>query len=121
MAGEKRGQWNSSFTFILASVGSAVGLGNAWRFPGLAAKYGGGTFIFVYMIMMIVLGIPLLMMEISMGRKTQSGAINAIGSLNKKCQWIGWSATVNAFVIVTYYAVVFGWVILMALISSKFA
>ena len=65
MAQEKRGQWNSSFTFILASVGSAVGLGNAWRFPGLAAKYGGGTFIFVYILMMLVMGIPLLMMEIS--------------------------------------------------------
>ncbi|MBR6094774.1 MAG: sodium-dependent transporter [Lachnospiraceae bacterium] len=121
MAGEKRGQWNSSFTFILASIGSAVGLGNAWRFPGLAAKYGGGTFIFVYVFMLIILGIPLLMMEISIGRKTQSGAINAIGSLNKKLQWIGWSATVNSFVIVTYYAVVFAWVILMALISFKFA
>lgn len=121
MESEKRGQWNSSFTFILASVGSAVGLGNAWRFPGLAAKYGGGTFIFVYMIMLLVLGIPLLMMEISIGRKTQCGAIHAIGSLNKKFQWIGWSATLNAFVIVTYYAVVFGWVILMALISFKFA
>ena len=121
MAGEKRGRWNSSFTFILASVGSAVGLGNAWRFPGLAAKYGGGTFIIVYLIMMIIMGIPLLMMEISMGRRTQCGAIHAIGSLNKKFQWIGWSATINAFVIVTYYAVVFGWVILMALISSKFS
>ena len=121
MASGKRGQWNSSFTFILASVGSAVGLGNAWRFPGLAAKYGGGTFIFVYMIMMILMGMPLLMMEISMGRRTQSGAIHAVGSLNKKFQWIGWSATINAFVIVTYYAVVFGWVILMALISSKFS
>ena len=121
MAGEKRGQWNSSFTFILASVGSAVGLGNAWRFPGLAAKYGGGTFIFVYLIMMVILGIPLLMMEISMGRKTKCGAIHAIGALNKKFQWIGWSATINAFVIVTYYAVVFGWVILMAFISPKFA
>ena len=121
MSGKKRGQWNSSFTFILASVGSAVGLGNAWRFPGLAAKYGGGTFILVYLVMLIILGIPLLMMEISIGRKTQCGAINAVGSLNKKFQWIGWSATVNSFVIVTYYAVVFGWVILMALISPTFA
>ena len=121
MAGKKRGQWNSSFTFILASVGSAVGLGNAWRFPGLAAKYGGGTFILVYLFMMIILGIPLLMMEISMGRKTQCGAIHAIGALNKKFQWIGWSATINAFVIVTYYAVVFGWVILMAAVSPLFS
>ena len=121
MAKSKRGQWNSSFTFILASVGSAVGLGNAWRFPGLAAKYGGGTFILVYLIMMILMGIPLLMMEISIGRKTQCGAIHAIGALNKKMQWIGWSATLNSFVIVTYYAVVFGWVILMAAISPMFA
>ena len=121
MASQKRGQWNSSFTFILASVGSAVGLGNAWRFPGLAAKYGGGTFILVYLIMMILMGIPLLMMEISIGRKTQCGAIHAIGALNKKMQWIGWSATLNSFVIVTYYAVVFGWVILMAAISPMFA
>lgn len=121
MASQKRGQWNSSFTFILASVGSAVGLGNAWRFPGLAAKYGGGTFILVYMIMMVLLGIPLLMMEIAIGRKTQSGAIHAMGALGKKHQWIGWSATINAFVIVTYYAVVFGWVILMAALSPMFA
>ena len=117
---EKRGRWSSSFTFILAAVGSAVGLGNAWRFPGLAAKYGGGTFIFIYILMMLVLGIPLLMMEIAIGRKTQKGAIHAVGAMNKKFQWIGWSATVNAFVIVTYYAVVFAWVILMALLSYKF-
>lgn len=120
MAEEKRGRWSSSFTFILAAVGSAVGLGNAWRFPGLAAKYGGGTFIFIYILMMLVLGIPLLMMEIAIGRKTQKGAIHAVGAMNKKFQWIGWSATVNAFVIVTYYAVVFAWVILMALLSYKF-
>ncbi len=120
MAEEKRGRWNSSFTFILASVGSAVGLGNAWRFPGLAAKYGGGTFIFVYILMMLLLGIPLLMMEIAIGRKTQKGAIHALGAMNKKFQWIGWSATLNAFVIVTYYAVVFAWVILMAFLSYKF-
>lgn len=120
MVEEKRGRWNSSFTFILASVGSAVGLGNAWRFPGLAAKYGGGTFIFVYILMMLLIGIPLLMMEIAIGRKTQKGAIHALGAMNKKFQWIGWSATLNAFVIVTYYAVVFAWVILMAFLSYKF-
>ena len=71
--------------------------------------------------MMIVLGIPLLMMEIAIGRRTKSGAVPALGSLNKKFQWIGWSSTVNAFVIVSYYAVVFGWVILMALNSYQFA
>lgn len=121
MSSEKRGSWGNSFTFILAAVGSAVGLGNAWRFPGLASKYGGGTFLLIYFILMLIMGIPLLMMEISIGRKTRSGVIPAIGSINKKFQWIGWAATSNAFVIVTYYAVVFAWVILMAALSFKFA
>lgn len=121
MEKSERGQWGSRLTFILAAVGSAVGLGNAWRFPGLAAKHGGGTFLMVYGLMMLVLGIPLLMMEISIGRKTKSGAISSMGAINKKAQWIGWSATTNAFGIVTYYAAVFGWVIMMAVLSFKFA
>lgn len=121
MSSSKRGSWGNSFTFILAAVGSAVGLGNAWRFPGLASKYGGGTFLLIYFVLMLIMGVPLLMMEISIGRKTRSGVIPALGSLNKKFQWIGWAATTNAFVIVTYYAVVFAWVILMAALSFKFA
>ena len=60
-----RDKWPSRFTFILASIGSAVGLGNAWRFPGLAAKHGGGAFLFAYIIAMVVIGMPLLMMEVS--------------------------------------------------------
>ena len=66
---EKRGMWSSRFTFILAAIGSAVGLGNAWRFPGLAAKHGGGTFLLVYLFAMLAMGIPLLMMEIAVARK----------------------------------------------------
>lgn len=120
MSERERGSWNSRFTFILAAVGSAVGLGNAWRFPGLAAKYGGGTFLMVYLVLMLVLGVPLLMMEISIGRKTQGGAIAAFASMNKKSKWIGWAATSNAFVIVTYYAVVFAWIILMTCLCFKF-
>ena len=63
-----REKWSSRSAFILAAIGSAVGLGNAWRFPGLAAKYGGGAFLFVYLLAMLVIGIPLLMMEISARR-----------------------------------------------------
>ncbi len=120
MSEKKRSQWGSSSTFILAAVGSAVGLGNAWRFPGLAAKHGGGAFLLVYLIAMLVVGIPLLMMEISIGRKLRSGAPGAMRGLNKKFEPIGWAATSNAFVIVTYYAVVFAWVIMMAVYSFKF-
>lgn len=118
---EKRESWASRGTFILAAVGSAVGLGNAWRFPGLAAKYGGGSFLFVYILAMLVLGVPLLTMEITIGRKTRQGAPGAMRTLNKKAEWVGWAATTNAFVIATYYAIVFAWVLMMLGISYKFA
>ncbi len=118
---EKRGQWSSRFTFILAAIGSAVGLGNAWRFPGLAAKHGGGTFLIVYLIAMVVMGIPLLMMEISISRKFRKGAIESMRGIGKKFEPVGWAATSNAFVIVCYYSVVFAWVILMFVNSWRFA
>ena len=118
---EKRSMWNSRFTFILAAVGSAVGLGNAWRFPGLAAKHGGGTFLLVYLLAMVVMGIPLLMMEISIARKFRKGAVESMRGIKKRFEPIGWAATSNAFVIVCYYSVVFAWVILMFVNSWQFA
>lgn len=118
---EKRSQWSSRFTFILAAVGSAVGLGNAWRFPGLAAKHGGGTFLMVYLVAMVAMGIPLLMMEISVARKLRKGAIESMRGIGRKFEPIGWAATSNAFVIVCYYAVVFAWVIMMFVNSWQFA
>ncbi len=118
---EKRSEWSSRFVFILAAIGSAVGLGNAWRFPGLAAKHGGGTFLLVYLAAMLVMGVPLLMMEISIARKLRKGAIESMRGMGRHCEPIGWAATANAFVIVCYYAVVFAWVILMFAFSWKFA
>ena len=118
---KKRDSWASRGTFILAAIGSAVGLGNAWRFPGLAAKHGGGTFLLVYLIAMFLIGIPMLMMEISIARKLHKGAGESLRGINKKTEFIGWSATANAFVIVTYYAIVFAWVILMVFEAVKFA
>ncbi|MBE6753640.1 MAG: sodium-dependent transporter [Ruminococcaceae bacterium] len=116
-----REKWSSRSTFILAAIGSAVGLGNAWRFPGLAAKHGGGAFLFVYLIAMIAVGIPMLMMEIAVGRKTRQGASGSMRALNKKAEPIGWIAVSNGFFISIYYAAVFAWVILMFLCSYKFA
>ena len=118
---EKRGSWGSRLTFILASVGSAVGLGNAWRFPGLAAKHGGGTFLLVYLVAMLVMGVPLFMMEIAISRKLRKGAVESMRGIHKKAEPIGWAATSNAFVIVSYYSIVFAWVILMFLNSWRFA
>ncbi len=116
-----REKWSSRSTFILAAIGSAVGLGNAWRFPGLAAKHGGGAFLFVYLLAMIVIGIPMLMMEIAIGRRTRQGTPGAMRTVNKKAEPIGWIATANGFFISVYYAVVFAWVILMFANSHKFA
>ena len=117
----ERAKWSSRFTFILASIGSAVGLGNAWRFPGLAAKHGGGTFLVVYLFAMLIMGIPLLMMEIAIARNFRKGAVESMRGIKKGLEPIGWAATSNAFVIVCYYAVVFAWVILMFFNSWKFA
>lgn len=116
-----RDKWNSRLTFILASIGSAVGLGNAWRFPGLCASFGGGAFLLAYIICMLIAGIPLLMMEIAVARRTRGGAPKAMRGINKHFEVAGWAATTNAFMIVTYYAVVFAWCILMAVLSFKFA
>ena len=121
MKEQKRATWSSRATFILAAIGSAVGLGNAWRFPGLAAKHGGGTYLFVYLIAMFAIGIPLLMMEVSIARKFHKGAGESLRGINKKMEFVGWSATANAFVIVTYYSIVFAWVLMMVVYSLKFA
>ncbi|MCR4879555.1 MAG: sodium-dependent transporter [Bacilli bacterium] len=116
-----RDGWKSRGAFILASIGSAVGLGNAWRFPGLCAKYGGGAFLLAYLLCMLILGVPLLMMETAIGRKAQGGAPKSMRLINRKAEPIGWAATANAFFILTYYAVVFAWCILMCVMSFKFA
>lgn len=116
-----REKWSSRTAFILASIGSAVGLGNAWRFPGLAAKYGGGAFLFVYLIAMLVVGIPLLMMEIAIGRHTKQSAPGSMRSLNRRAENVGWVAVSNGIGISIYYAAVFGWVIMMFFMSFKFA
>ena len=90
-----RDKWSSRSTFILAAIGSAVGLGNAWRFPGLASKYGGGAFLFVYLLAMLVIGIPLLMVEISVARHTKQSAPGSMRALNKRAEGIGWIAVSN--------------------------
>ena len=115
-----RDKWSSRSAFILAAIGSAVGLGNAWRFPGLAAKYGGGAFLFVYLIAMLVVGIPLLMLEIAVARHTKQGAPGSMRSLNKKAESIGWFGVSNGIGISIYYAAVFAWVIMMFFMSFKF-
>lgn len=95
---------------MLAAAGSAVGLGNIWRFPYLAAKYGGGIFLLVYLILAVTFGFALMTAEIALGRKTQLSAIGAFGSLNKRFSFLGYLASIVPMIILPYYSVIGGWV-----------
>ena len=85
----KRSSFTGKIGFVLAAAGSAVGLGNLWRFPYLAAQYGGGIFILVYVLLAISFGFVLMMAEISIGRKTGKSAIDAYASLDKRFTFVG--------------------------------
>jgi len=104
-----RQSWSSKTVFILAAVGSAVGLGNIWRFPYLAAKHGGGAFLVPYLIALLVVGIPLLTLEIGVGQLKQQGAIGSFRKLFPSFGGLGVLALLSAFIIVSYYTVVMAW------------
>ena len=108
---EKRSSFTGKLGFILAAAGSAVGLGNIWRFPYLAAKYGGGIFLLVYVILALTFGFSLMVGEIAIGRKTGLSAISAFSKLNKKFAFIGVLAAIIPSLILPYYSVIGGWVL----------
>ena len=108
---EKRSTWSNKPAFILAAAASAVGLGNLWRFPYLAAKFGGGTFIFTYFILAFTFGVSLLLLEITLGRKTRLSAIGAFSAYGKKFAFIGVLASLVPFIITPYYCIIGGWVV----------
>ncbi len=105
-----RSKWSGKLAFILAGAASAVGLGNLWRFPTLAARYGGGTFLITYIILAFTIGISLLLLETALGRKTQQSVIGAYASFGKKYRWIGKLACIVPFIITPYYCIIGGWV-----------
>ena len=104
-----RERWRSSFAFIMAAIGSAVGLGNIWRFPYVCYQNGGGAFLIPYMIALFTVGIPLLIVEFGIGQWFDSAAPRAFSLVNKKWAWAGWWAIIAAFVISIYYAVIMAW------------
>ena len=108
---EKRSSFTSKIGFVLAAAGSAVGLGNLWRFPYLAAKYGGGMFILIYIILALTFGFALMIAEIALGRKTGQSAINAYAKLNKNCAFFGIINSLVPIIITPYYCVIGGWVL----------
>ncbi len=113
---EKRSSFSGSVGFVLAAAGSAVGLGNIWRFPYLAAKDGGGLFLVIYIILALTFGFTLLVTEVSIGRKTKQSCLTAYGKLHKKWGWLGGLASIVPFIIMPYYCVIGGWVLKYALV-----
>lgn len=107
----KRSSFTGKIGFVLAAAGSAVGLGNIWRFPYLAAKYGGGMFLLVYIALSVTFGFSLMMAEIAIGRKTGKSAIEAFGTLDKRFSFLGFLAAAVPIIILPYYSVIGGWVL----------
>lgn len=107
---QKRSSFTGKIGFVLAAAGSAVGLGNIWRFPYLAAQYGGGIFLLVYILLAVTFGFTLMCAEIALGRKTGKSAIGAFKDLNKKYAFVGVIASIIPAIILPYYSVIGGWV-----------
>lgn len=107
----KREQWGSRAGFILAAVGSAIGLGNIWRFPYMAYENGGGAFFIPYLFAMLTAGIPFMIMEFGMGHKYRGSAPRVFAQLSKKYEWLGWFQVSIVAIIGIYYVAVIGWAI----------
>ena len=107
----KRSNFSGKVGFILAAAGSAIGLGNIWRFPYLAAKYGGGTFLVCYIVLAVTFGFTLMIAEIAIGRKTGLSAIEAFKKLDQRFGFLGILAALVPIIILPYYSVIGGWVL----------
>ena len=108
---KKRGNFTGKLGFVLAAAGSAVGLGNLWRFPYLAAQHGGGMFVLCYVLLAVFFGVTLLMLEIAIGRNTGKSVVGAFSTFNKKFKWFGYLCLIVPIIIVPYYCVIGGWVL----------
>ena len=111
--GRKRASWSGQLAFVLAAAASAIGLGNLWRFPYLAAQYGGGTFILVYLCLVVTLGFTLMLSEIAIGRKTQQSQLTAYNQMKGHggLKLLGLVSTIIPVLITPYYCVIGGWVL----------
>ena len=106
-----RGLWNTRLGFILAASGSAVGLGNIWKFPYIVGQNGGGAFVLIYIVCTIAIGLPIMLAEFTIGRKTSLNPVGAFQSLQPGTHWvkIGYMGVLAGFFILSFYAVVGGW------------
>ncbi len=111
MKKEQRGQWGSRFGFIMAAAGSAVGLGNIWRFPYLAGENGGGAFIIIYLIFVVLIGMSVMLTEFAVGRMTDTAAVGSFRSIDTRWTFAGVLGVISAFFIMGFYPVVGGWAV----------
>ena len=116
---KNREQWNSNLGFILAASGSAVGVGNIWKFPTMAGENGGAAFTFIYLLCIFIVGLSILLGELLIGRKTQLSAVGAYKKLSKNKFWVfnGFLGTLSAVVILSFYGVVGGWTLKYTFLS----
>lgn len=111
----RHGMWSSRWLFVLAAAGSAVGLGNIWKFPYMAGENGGGAFVVIYLFCVAIIGVPIMMAEVLLGREGRQSPINTMRSLvqqhHRHPAWvlIGWMGVVAGFLILSYYVVIAGW------------
>ena len=105
----RKEHWDSRFAFIMAAIGSAVGLGNVWRFPYICYESGGGAFLIPYFVALFTAGIPLMILEFSVGHWARSSPPEAFKKIGKKWEWMGWWAVLVPFVIALYYVAVMAW------------
>ncbi|AWE41900.1 MULTISPECIES: sodium-dependent transporter [unclassified Actinobaculum] len=104
-----REQWSSQLGFLMAAIGSAVGLGNIWRFPGVAYTNGGGAFIIPYIVALLFVGIPILFLDYSLGHRYRGSAPTVFRRLARRFEWLGWWQVFICFIIMSYYAVIVAW------------
>jgi NSS family neurotransmitter:Na+ symporter len=107
----EREYWNSNMGFILASVGSAVGIGNIWRFPYLVGTNGGGAFLLPYVIILATFGLALMILEFAVGRYYQTSIIGSLAKIRKQFKWVGVFTVIVTFVVTSYYVVILGWIL----------
>jgi len=109
------GSWSGRLAFVLAATGSAVGLGNIWKFPYIAGENGGGAFVLVYLLCIAIIGIPIMMAEVMIGRRGRQSPINTMRALaaeagaHPRWSWLGWAGVLAGFLILSYYSVIAGW------------
>ncbi len=104
-----REQWSGQLGFLIAAIGSAIGLGNIWRFPGVAYTNGGGAFIVPYVIALLAAGLPILFLDYALGHRFRGSPPAVFRRLSTRLEWLGWFQVFICFVIMTYYAVVVAW------------